>query len=338
MKRKAVWTFSLVLWALIACTLFSLKIEKLMVPKVTTTSPSRETHTMPLDALFTDESGDHLYSVVEGTGWEKGVRAQELVRQGYYPGNYQILEDRIYLESSAAFVHYASKPIRPGDLISVEEGQNTASDHWLAVFPESAPPLDQLSEGVAIEQMSETAYLLAVEDAALPFMEDRAHSMSGLSQQEGEFYSLGDLKSFLDIVPLLAVGLCLLLVPVLLWGYSGFLLDAPGRKRPLLLNGCIGAVSLGGLALLLHFLTLPSSLLPQNAIVEFSHYSREFSQIFRALEGFASAGGSTARKALAEAATARTLFLAVLGAGLLLFLALLLVERRLLSRRGRHAR
>lgn len=338
MKRRAVWTFSLVLWALIACTLFSLKIEKLMVPKVTTTSPSRETHTMPLDALFTDESGDHLYSVVEGTGWEKGIRAQELVRQGYFPGNYQILEDRIYLESSAAFVHYASKPIREGDLISVEEGKNTAGDHWLAVFPESAPPLDQLSEGVAIEQTSETAYLLAVEEAELPFMEDRARSMSGLSQQEGKFYSLGDLESFLDALPLLAVGLCLLLIPVLLWGYSGLLLDAPKRKAPLLLNGCIGAVSLAGLALLLYFLDLPSSLLPQNAIVEFSHYSREFSQIFQTLEDFASAGSSTAQKALADAGTARTLFLTVLGAGLLLLFPLLFLERRLLTRRGRHTR
>lgn len=342
MKKRVICVFSLVLWALAACTLLSLRIEELMITKVTACKPENQGSflepkgsTLPLDCLFFDETGAHLYAVIEGNGWESGTRVMELPQN-----NYTIGQDTIETGYYADVVRYASKPPRNGGVAEVVRTGKRREDLWLALFPDGVPALGELPETISVEGQNGGTLLLSVENAEQPFMTDRAGSLLFSlelgSGPEASYYSVLDVNDFVREMPLVALLLALLLVPLCLWAYSCFLAKPPRKNRLfLLLNGGIGIVSLGALAVLLHVVELPSSLLPQNSIFDFSHYAGEFREAFAALDGFAAAGNQAAAAALQNADRARLCSLTVLLGGILLAAGLIAVEAVFLKRRAR---
>lgn len=79
MPGLAVCAFSLILFLLIFCAFLSMKIEAEMQTQVEVKSiiASKSYFSnieLPISVLFKDESHTHLYEVVQGTGWEGGMR------------------------------------------------------------------------------------------------------------------------------------------------------------------------------------------------------------------------------------------------------------------------
>ena len=177
MKKKALCTFILVFWMLVACTFMSMRVEELMIPQVTVLELEFGHQALPIDCVMFDEMGPHLYNVYEGTGWEAGVRVMEL-QQGTYYLNPE--EGKVVVSDNAfgsKYVQYASKPLEPGELVDVRRGSEKQPDHWLAVFPDGIPALEGLAEGITLEEQSSTVLLLAVESAQIPYMDGRARYM-----------------------------------------------------------------------------------------------------------------------------------------------------------------
>lgn len=349
MKKKAILIFTLVFWVLAVCTLLSLRIEELMITKVVICQPESDgfgmgmsDSTLPADCLFSDEAGIHLYTAYEGNGWESGTRILEVPQE-----NFAVEEDAISVTAYGDFVQYASKPPKVGGIAEVQRKGDKRDDTWLAVFPGGAPSLTGLPDRIALAERSDSALLLSVAEADQPFMADRAKSMVSPPEQsggqEGSYYSLLDFESFSGALPQMALVLALMTFSLCLWGYSCFLAKKPGENRRfLLLNAGLGAVLLTVMAFLLGWIDLPSSLLPQNNILELGHYSREFGEIFSTLGDFASAGNQAAASALAAAGKAQACALLILLGGLLLAAMVIaaeaILQKRLAAPKGRHAR
>jgi hypothetical protein len=218
---------------------------------------------LPADCLIWEENGIHLYKIEEGTGWSYGTRAASVAENEYMLANGTL---RVQNWANYNFIHYSSKTIADGDLIEVQTTTPGEEGSYLVLSDENEAQLVSLT-------LDE------------PFME--AQAKSALSMQQGKVYSLTEVRKFLKNLPLLALLLVFLIVPVILWVYScANLRKFSGNKRPLFINGAISLLMTGGIAWLGNRIALPSSLLPDNNIFQISHYRQEFSAIFQNLATF----------------------------------------------------
>ena len=111
----------------------------------------------------------------------------------------------------------------------------------------------------------------------------------------------------------------MILFTVILWAWSFWLSrDYRKNKKLLIINGGAAAFLLACVPFLLHFITLPSSLLPQYHITDFPHYGRIFSELFNELNRLAVAGSEIAAAAIRQAETSAVLFFVILALGVLL--------------------
>ena len=287
LKQKALWVSALVFWLIAACTLFAVKNQELMTPQVTTVSAENSYSSgspakLPLDCLQLDSAGGvHLYEIYEGTGWEAGVRVREV--QGF-----SLDEENVLLDNGGwgEYVQYASKTLTDGELVEVIRGGDKAADQWLAVFPEDAPEPDHLPSGVEIVARDGNALLLSVESDQQPFMEGRAKSL--VPELSGaRIYSLSAMEQFQG--NFICTGLLLMIFVILfwMWGYAWYENQLP-KKYPRMwpMSVAVGIVLLGGIAAILHFVSLPSSLLPPEQITDLWFYGHDFGRSFPALERF----------------------------------------------------
>lgn len=317
MKRFSFCAFALIFWLIAFSTLFSIRVEQWMTPVVSVTAMNNNDE-LPLSCLQWDEEGSHLFQLEEGSDWSDGTRARE-----FPPDSYTLLPESISMQYGYGmeFIQYSTKEIQSGGLVM----KNTArterlSDQWLVFQDEaSAPSLRQ------------------VESAEQPFMENRERE----KLEAERLYSLNDVTAFLGALPLLAVLPAEFLFLLGLWTAS-FLLSKAPRRSPRILgtNILLAGVLLATLPLLLNTISLPSSLLPRDSIVDFSHYSREFSQIFAALRSFAVDGSETASAILMQAHTALWASLGILLAGAVIGALVVLTEVRFRKSRNaapRHA-
>ena len=88
MKRRSLCVICLVLYILISCTILSLKIEKEMLTqveilKIKDNGMWGQSVSISQTALFEDAKGKHLYELVEGSGWESGLRVREIPQDSY---------------------------------------------------------------------------------------------------------------------------------------------------------------------------------------------------------------------------------------------------------------
>lgn len=348
MKKKVLCAFALILYVMAACTLLSGKIRTEMTLPVTAKRfPGMSAMgglDVPETALFTDEAGTHLYQLVEGTGWESGLRIQEFT--GEKPVGFHSVS--VIAPLNSVFILSAPRLPQEGRLAEVVELEEHVPSRYLLVYPDWVPGYEMLPYNTTAVAQSENALLLQTEDGIRPFMEHKVKSqrtetygipgMAGLSDfavDGWRVYCLEDVEQFLEALPAVTVVLLALALGVVFWAYSCRLsIHAEKNKAAIFLNI---AIIVGLLCLGWHFLggiDLPASLLPRENIFQWPHYTREFSQIFGALETLLY---GTDDILTAKAQTFR-LCGGILCAGVALCAAVLLAESRAIRRRNRRRR
>ena len=111
--------------------------------------------------------------------------------------------------------------------------------------------------------------------------------------------------------------------------------SAKKNRRPLLVNGILAAIVLGGILLILYAVDLPSSLLPRSRITDFAHYAAEFSALFAALHDLAQNGSAAAENAVRFAQNRMVLAGLIVLAGILVSAGKIIVGNRLDKIRSR---
>ncbi len=293
MKKKALCAFSLILYILIAFTFLSLKIEEEMITlvQVREIDPkkySSGTVEMPLKVLFEDTQGSrlHLYEVIDGTGWESGLRIREIPR-GYWsihtpeeltmPGG----------DNYRRVVQSASRQPTPGERTKIMPSRpERADDLYLAVYAREIPEVLELPSAVEVAARSDSALLLNATNMITPFFEHQAKGMAVHTDMAKRIFSLTDVTQFLENLPLIVLLACTLLAPLPIWLLSCLLAGSAHKNRYFLLLNTAAVIGLLAAAIaLMGKIDLPSSLLPPVNIFSFDYYKAEFSQIFSALDG-----------------------------------------------------
>lgn len=339
MKRRVICIFTLIFWMIALSTFLSIRIEKWMTPVISTVeaeeagkdAAGNSTYTIPADALIYDDMGMHLYRTREGSGWERGRRVYEVDMSQYW-----VEGDSLKMDYSGTYIRYATRTLRVGEEVRLPESVFlTEDDNWIAVFPEGIPEYELKDDKMSVETKTETSMIVCAPEAAAPFMEDRARSTVIVEKEDFEwyephtssFYSLGDLKAFMKNIVLLGVLAAMMFFTIILWAWS-FLLsrDYMKNKKLLTINGGTAAGLLALSPLLLHFIDLPASLLPQYHITDFPHYSRVFGKLFEELNRLTDAGSEIAAAAIRQAEWSLMLFFIILTLGIVCGIAWILAE------------
>ncbi len=352
MKRRVLCACALVVWVLVACTVLSVKIEDLMTPRVRFRSV--EGGTLPVDALFWDEEGMHLYWASEGTGWESGTRVREEAADRYavetaYDGEIPIQKLKVEgFGFGAGYIQYATKAPQTGEKVLGVDAVARADDRWVLVdtdpdgellLPQTWPP--------AVTLVEETGRAALVEAAQqpTPFMPGQAYAAvydgdralrSTLPDLQVQVFSLGDVTAFADQLPLVAgIGALAVFVGIL-WAYSWVLVRRPRQNRTLLaVNGGLALLLLVGVYFLVQGVALPGSLLPAEVILSPEAYRGEFAALTGALAQFTGNGAAQAQAVLSRLDARGTQAGLLLGSGAVLGLAAVAVEVFLTFRKNR---
>ena len=297
----------MVLYLLVICTILSFKIEDTMMTKVvaqTLSENSLDPQKVKETALFSDMMGDHLYEVTEGVGWNTGLRAAEYP-ESYYNKDYMTVA--VYGELT--YIVTASRQPREGeqiDIISLLRDVTKAEDDYLVIYPYGQPDWEAIESGpdgsaynslmkkVQMAAESENALLLHVENGQLPYTEQAAKTnLVVLAGPDWKIYRTADVEQTLKMLPLLALLIVVVALPVAIWAYTCVLARKEDENSTLIkVNAGIIVVLLGVMCILLWVIELPASLMPLDNIFDKAHYSQTFGSIFGALESMGSAGQS----------------------------------------------
>lgn len=293
MKKKLLYLGALVLYLLVACTMLSQKIEEEMATQVLIQEHSVVNRysaggSMAADALFYVEGEPMLFEVVEGNGWESGTRLRLLEpdKWEYMPGKYPFLRfagGRVY-----HFVETASRTPVEGGMAKAIDGFESEEDSYLLLCPDGLPEGWTPPENWQVLQEKETALLLAVSEEETPFFQHRAKFRAGLAEKEKiELFSLSETAEFLEQLPGVGLTAVVLLLPLVLWLLSAFLLGDPGKYRvSLAVNGIVAATAVAVLPKLLGRISFPASMLPPESILDIAWYRTRFGGLFAAMEAF----------------------------------------------------
>lgn len=279
MKRGIICLFILLFWGLIICTLLSRSIEKQMTVQVTTIMSASE---LPIDSLFIDNAGIHLYEVAMGNGWENGYRVQEV-----NPNEYQIENNHINLINTAeyGYIQYASKPITSGDLAQIVQQYRGKENVYLIINTSKFEILTELQTHISVTEKSKKALMLSMLGTQ-PYMQEQVISILSLPN-ETSIYNLNDVNNFFKNIPLVALLLAIIIVFVIIWGHSCILSLNPYKNKKFLIGNFIISIVLTVIfAWITRMIRLPSSLLPDKNIFNLKYYSDEFSEIFETLKDF----------------------------------------------------
>ncbi|MGN1027439.1 MAG: hypothetical protein ACI4P4_13680 [Faecousia sp.] len=289
MKKKVLCFFSLVLYLLIACTLLSGKIQEEMITQVeigpvNTRAPHEQvTRELPGRMIFTDETGNHVYEVVDGTGWEDGPRIRE-------EGSWSLSGDGVvsipgYPDSR--YVTSASRQPQPGERVEILGKPEWTDDRYLAIYDDGVPEGYPLPSGTEDMVQSEQAMLLTMTGVITPFMEHRAKTMSMITDHARHIFSLTDVEQFFAQLPNVTAVILTLAAGLVFWAHA-CCLSFRGEGGGWLTKQDVGivAATLCLLPVLLRRFDFPASLLPEENILQWSHYREEFSLFFTAIADF----------------------------------------------------
>lgn len=280
--KRAVSISALIGYLLVVCTFLSLKIENAMMIQAVTHQLNAVTeNTVSDSALFSDDSGKHLYYVEEGIGWDNGLRVQEF-EKNLYSHNLGARTVDLSMYYDWNVIMTASRQPQAGEKIQVIENRSTERDRYLLVYPNGTPSnLSAITEAKLIA-VSDNAAVVELENATTPFFEHEAKSILAPYQQQGwRIYSLNCVAQFADCIPTLALALVLLLIPLVL-----LVLSCLMRSSQAIVLWINAGISLALMATAFYFIstiTLPSSLLPANQVFDWNHYSTLSSEIGIAL-------------------------------------------------------
>ncbi len=334
MKRRVLFIFILIFWMITLSTFLSIRIEEWMMPFVsmTSTNPKDVNKEIPADSLSYDDMGMHIYSTRNGQGWEPGVRVWEVDQSSYF-----IIDGKVrFDQSDGEFIQYASRTLRVGEEVRKPENPFlTEADNWIAVFREGIPEYELKDNNMSVEVKTDMSMVVCAPKSNAPFMEDRARSMVIVEKEDSEwyephtssFYSLGDLRAFMNNIMLLGVLAAMMIFTVILWAWSFWLSrDYLKNRKLLIVNGSVAGGLLALSPLLLHFINLPTSMLPQYHITDFPHYGRFFGELFGELNRLSDAGSEIAAAAIEHAKLSMTVFVIITVLGLLLGAAAIILE------------
>ena len=104
---------------------------------------------LPLNVLFSDKNGLHLYEAAEGDNWEKGKHVQEVPSY-----QYQIGEEDIVVSGGAeyGYIQYASKAVTDGDAIQIVSQSKTEEELYLRITEEEENVEEWIGAGDLIEK------------------------------------------------------------------------------------------------------------------------------------------------------------------------------------------
>lgn len=348
MKRRVVCAFSLLFWLILLCTVFSARVEQLMMPvvEIEEFGVSGPDVSISADALFYDESGAHLYGVSPGFGWESGMRVYEASADSY-----SLSGTRLWNLDMGRYVLYATRAPDLGGLVEIrEEPFLYMDDTWVAVYPDGVTAYSLPRDNMSVSAQTDTALLIAAPGADYPFMADRARTSLEKNKDEAYYeeppnctvYSLNDLYRFADSLLLLAaLAVAVLLSLAVWWRCCGLSRDRKKNRRALLLHIGLGALLLVCILLIAQLVDMPSSLLPKSRITDFGYYATTCSALFSALHALAAQGGAAAGEAVRYAESRVLLASLIVLAGALLSMGkIVLGGVRMRSRRKpkpRHA-
>ena len=290
MNKRVIAVISLLLYLLVCCTLFSGKIQEEMtiLVKGYQKISSKETGSpMRIDwrAVYTEyneETGlyeDHLYEVLEGFGWEQGLRCRNVKGFGIDP-IHGIASVTMYRD--AFLVLAASRNPQEGKLARIVEEFATGEDAYLYYYPSKLPPDRDFPQNVTVLGETDHTILTTVTDADFPFLPHTAKTWTTTTDYAKKVYSLTEAETFLSQLPIVFISFAIAGSGVLFWacGYLAAVRDCKGLAWLNTLAACIALVSL---AAVFQQIDLPASLLPSTNIFDFAHYRDEYSIIFNAL-------------------------------------------------------
>lgn len=331
MKKKVLCFFSLVLYLLAACTMLSEKIEEEMTTLVQIdfrkAAGSFDPTSQSMDSLFTDEAGQHLYEVVDGAGWESGLRIRE-IPEGVWSLAYA---RNVYVEvpggENYRFITSASRQPPEGGLVKIVEKFKTGEDRYLVIYPDTVPEILELPENTEISAQDGNTLLLDMKKAQFPFFEHSVKKLSDAMGAADRIFSLTEVELFLKELPAAAMTALLILAALILWGYSCLLSAGVQVHRGLLgVNALLILASLGAMHPVLGSIDFPASLLPSGSILDWRHYADTLSCVFSALEAL----GDTAQPLMELKTQMFTQSAQILYCGLGACLALIFGESLLL--------
>ena len=281
MKRKVLCFFSLLLILLVFFTIVSPKVEDEMYTLVDARKGEGKGNrnlSVGTIAIVWENSNDRLFNIVEGDGWESGLRLAEI--PSAYFDRY---ESHVELGAGTEYwyVYSASREPVLGSAVSVVETER-GEDTYLLWHPEYILNLDRLPNSMDVIAHEGNAALISNWGATFPFFEHNIwYTLKGKIGNELRVYSLHDVQQFVRALPWVTGIASVLIVCLLLWAAS-FLL--PFRKSVLWVNGFLIAGILGSLPWLTSKFDLPASLMPKESILDISHYQQTFERIFSSLE------------------------------------------------------
>lgn len=330
MKRRCLCIIALTLYILTACTMLSLKIEKEMLTQVEVLEVkdkgvSGMPASVPQTAFFRDANGRHLFELIEGSGWESGLRVQEIPRDVISTsedGSKALLPGG----SDYCFITTASRQPVVGELVEIVEAgtMQPALDQLLIVYPEGIPEGLEIPADMNVLDQSGNSILVQVESTDPAFFEHKQMgkypSMAG---KNWRIFSMNTAESFWSQLPLVAVIAGILLCFVLLWFFFCCVCTRAERfGRAFLPAIAASLVSFAALQILLSRIDLPSAMLPDVNILHMSHYADELSLMLLGLNSFPQHSGSFHMLCSQVATTA----LLVLGGSLSLTAALIAIS------------
>ena len=340
MKKTVLCIFSLVLFLLMACTILNAEIEDTMMTHAIVKQESGMEFEVKLQpsSIFEDMMGTHLYELVEGVGWNTGLRASE-VPESYY--NAEALSCSSF--GKWEYIMSASRQPREGERIMVwalQRDLTKEEDTYLLYFPMGKPDYNALIEEAywseeQIDEYSavmsklevlgenEQSMLVRVERGTIPYTEQMARTeLSVLEGYDWRIYRIKDVEKLLSSLPLVALVIVTVVFPIVLWAYTCVLARKEDENATLIkINAGVIAGMLIVLLILMKIIDLPPSLMPLDNIFDMAHYNLTFDTIFSLL-GTMSAG----QRVLTLAGSMETVFWIILAAGAVLTAAVVVVE------------
>lgn len=293
MKRRSSRVVCFALYILISCTMLSLKIEKEMLTQVETLTVEKsnlwgQPITLPQTALFRDEEGVHLYEVVEGSGWEKGLRVQEISRENYELDNEKGVI-RLPGGRNYCFITTASRQPVEGELVEIVEAvsKNPVADQLLFVYPNGVPDEMDVPADVIILEKSSNAILGQVLRQDVEYFEHKQMMKYRLmAGKDWRVLSMHTMQAFCDQLPLVTMIVGGLLFTSLLWLYTIICPRSKLLGKAYLLVGIVSMVSVALEFIILQFTNLPVAILPDTNILNIRHYTNELQMLLMELEPF----------------------------------------------------
>lgn len=311
MKRKVMALAVLLLYVLTACTFLSGKIQQEMATlvEVTHRDIKKNFTSVSIRAVYSDDSGDHLYEVRDDGGWESGLRFYEVEQFLPTPSfnAVQISGIRRY-----SFVLSSSKTPVVGERAQIVQDFTAGPDTYLLLYGRLFPPELVFAEGLDVAGVAERSVLLKTQNGRFPFFPHSLKTTTNAADLAVALYSLEEAQQLLRQAPA-AVLACMVLLSGVVLLAAGWLLSGGGRRRwPLVVNGVLAAACMGLGFWLLRRIDLPSSMLPPRSILDMAHYRQtygllldrlapypqEHQALSLALEQMAGAMGQTVRMVL----------------------------------------